>query len=216
MQTPGLGAGPADPGNRHLPELVRTRLDSWYPSRLAPRFQPSQRPRTRPFLAAAPGPGSAAARAAGRHGAGRFSEGSDRRDRQPGGQPSRGDSNPPPAQCCRGGVRPGAAGPPGERHHPHACPSEPRRRRTAGPKSEVRKCGTDVDADPRPLARPAGKRLAGPLHARGGGRQAREHLATRRVPAAPANSSADPLAGIRARAQERLRRDFLTWLGQQS
>jgi hypothetical protein len=50
MQTPGLEAGPADPGNRHLPELVRTRLDSWYPSRLAPRFQPSQRPRTRPFL----------------------------------------------------------------------------------------------------------------------------------------------------------------------
>jgi hypothetical protein len=50
MQTPGLEAGPADPGNRHLPELVRTRLDSWYPSRLAARFQPSQRPRTRPFL----------------------------------------------------------------------------------------------------------------------------------------------------------------------
>ena len=50
MQTPGLEAGPADPGNRHLPELVRTRLDSWYPSRLAPRFQPSQRPRTRSFL----------------------------------------------------------------------------------------------------------------------------------------------------------------------
>jgi hypothetical protein len=50
MQTPGLEAGPADPGNRHLPELVRTRLDSWYPSRLAPRFQPSQRPRTPSFL----------------------------------------------------------------------------------------------------------------------------------------------------------------------
>jgi hypothetical protein len=50
MQTPGLEAGPADPGKRHLPELVRTRLDSWYPSHLAPRFQPSQRPRPSPFL----------------------------------------------------------------------------------------------------------------------------------------------------------------------
>jgi hypothetical protein len=54
MQTPGLEAGPADPGKRHLPELVRTRLDSWYPSHLAPRFQPSQRPRTPPFLRPVP------------------------------------------------------------------------------------------------------------------------------------------------------------------
>ena len=50
MQSPGLEAGPADPGLDHLPELVRTRLDSWYPRRLPDRFNASQRTRVRRLL----------------------------------------------------------------------------------------------------------------------------------------------------------------------
>jgi hypothetical protein len=43
MESSGLEAGGADPGVRHLPELVRTRLDTWYPRRLPARFRPSRR-----------------------------------------------------------------------------------------------------------------------------------------------------------------------------
>jgi hypothetical protein len=49
MQSPGLEAVHADPGVRHLPELVRTRLDTWYPRRLPARFRPS-RPSPAPRL----------------------------------------------------------------------------------------------------------------------------------------------------------------------
>ena len=49
MESPGLEAGGADPGVRHLPELVRTRLDTWYPRRLPARFRPS-RPSPAPRL----------------------------------------------------------------------------------------------------------------------------------------------------------------------
>jgi hypothetical protein len=54
MQSPGLEAGPADPGVHHLPQLVRTRLDSWYPRRLPARFRPSQRPRAPRLLRPVP------------------------------------------------------------------------------------------------------------------------------------------------------------------
>jgi hypothetical protein len=46
MQSRRLGAGPADPGMRHLPDVVRARLDSWYPSHLPARFLPRAQPRT--------------------------------------------------------------------------------------------------------------------------------------------------------------------------
>jgi hypothetical protein len=49
MESSGLEAGGADPGVRHLPELVRTRLDTWYPRRLPARFRPS-RPSPAPRL----------------------------------------------------------------------------------------------------------------------------------------------------------------------
>jgi hypothetical protein len=49
MESSGLEAGGADPGVRHLPELVRTRLDTWYPRRLPGRFRPS-RPSPAPRL----------------------------------------------------------------------------------------------------------------------------------------------------------------------
>jgi hypothetical protein len=40
MQSRRLEAGPADPGTHHLPDVVRSRLDSWYPSHLPARFRP--------------------------------------------------------------------------------------------------------------------------------------------------------------------------------
>jgi hypothetical protein len=40
MQSRRLEAGPADPGMQHLPDVVRSRLDSWYPSHLPARFRP--------------------------------------------------------------------------------------------------------------------------------------------------------------------------------
>ena len=54
MQSPGLEGAPADPGVHHLPELVRARLDSWYPRRLPARFRPSQRPRAPRLLRPVP------------------------------------------------------------------------------------------------------------------------------------------------------------------
>src|SRR2546421_12935235 len=45
MQSPRLEARPADPGMQHLPDVVRTRLDTWYPSHLPARFRPRVRPR---------------------------------------------------------------------------------------------------------------------------------------------------------------------------
>lgn len=46
MQSRRLEAGPADPGMQHLPDVVRTRLDTWYPAHLPARFRPrvQQRP----------------------------------------------------------------------------------------------------------------------------------------------------------------------------
>jgi hypothetical protein len=49
MQSPRLEAGPADPGMQHLPEVVRARLDSWYPSHLPARFRVPA-PRRTPLL----------------------------------------------------------------------------------------------------------------------------------------------------------------------
>src|SRR5437868_6774051 len=46
MQSPRLEAGPADPGMQHLPDVVRTRLDTWYPSHLPARFRPRAQQRS--------------------------------------------------------------------------------------------------------------------------------------------------------------------------
>src|SRR6202011_3578812 len=46
MQSRRLEAGPADPGMQHLPDVVRTRLDTWYPSHLPPRFRPRAQQRS--------------------------------------------------------------------------------------------------------------------------------------------------------------------------
>lgn len=45
MHTQGLGGGPADPAAPQLPELLRSRLDSWYPQGLPARFRPLRRHR---------------------------------------------------------------------------------------------------------------------------------------------------------------------------
>src|SRR5438445_9417283 len=50
MQSRRLGTGPADPGMHQLPDVVRARLDSWYPSRLPARFRPRVQPRPRRLL----------------------------------------------------------------------------------------------------------------------------------------------------------------------
>jgi hypothetical protein len=46
MQSRRLEAGPADPGMQHLPDVVRTRLDTWYPSHLPARFRPRAQQRS--------------------------------------------------------------------------------------------------------------------------------------------------------------------------
>lgn len=43
MHTRRLEGGPAEPGAQHLPDLVRTRLESWYPYQLPSRFRPARR-----------------------------------------------------------------------------------------------------------------------------------------------------------------------------
>ena len=46
MHTQRLEGGPAEPVTRQLPELVCSRLDSWYPCRLPARFLPRRGQRT--------------------------------------------------------------------------------------------------------------------------------------------------------------------------